>query len=334
MSLKKEMIIIISIVFITTIVLGAAAAQVENVTGESPVDELYQDIRNAPLPIGVEERVVHFYNEGHKIVCTLAVPKTRKKGPVVITLPGFIGMRDEEPIPGTDDTVFGRMSKVLAGYGIASLRMDYRGYGDSDGNFAIDCNFSTQVRDVLACLDFIRKNLRDEVDHKSIGILGFSQGGLVGTTAAAADGRVESLVLWSPAVNLPFVYGQLLTVEGIKKGWALQEGEVVSVPIWADGIYYGDIDLGYQFFKDLFRYDPLAEIKKFEGHMMVVSGLKDTVVWPQPAEGLLFLKYHDGPEKIVIIDADHEFNYQDGPDVPHLDDAIFWSAAWMIHTLD
>lgn len=66
---------------------------------------------------------------------------------------------------------------------------------------------------------------------------------------------------------------------------------------------------------------------------MVVSGLKDNIVWPQPHQSQIYLNNHNGPHQLAVIDADHEFDYWDDPEAEKLIDAIFWSTAWFIETL-
>ncbi len=117
-------------------------------------------------------------------------------------------------------------------------------------------------------------------------------------------------------------------------GVALEDGETIFLPLFLGGQPLGfDAPLGSQFFDDLFIVQPTAEIAKFKKPMMYVSGLTDPIVWPQPAVAESFLNYHDGPEKLVTIDADHAFNYWD-TDHEKLDDAIFWSLSWFIATLN
>ena len=65
--------------------------------------------------------------------------------------------------------------------------------------------------------------------------------------------------------------------------------------------------------------------------MMYVGGKADPIVWPQPNAGQTFMKYHDGREKLVMLDGDHEFNSDYGYEM--FDDAVFWAAAWFLKTL-
>jgi hypothetical protein len=125
----------------------------------------------------------------------------------------------------------------------------------------------------------------------------------------------------------------LLTKEGIKQGLALPEGETITIPVCVDGFFYWDVTLGRAFFDGLFQIGPLMEIRRFEKPYMYISGIKTPIVWPQPHTGDTFLKYHEGEEKQVVLNADHAFDFWDGPVPERLDDAIYWSTAWFIATL-
>jgi dienelactone hydrolase len=295
------------------------------------VEEIYNSIRYSGPQYDWVETIVTFTNEGMTLVCSLTIPGTSHVAPIVITMNGFGGDRNDVVIPGTDEPFFKRFARILAEQGIASLRVDFRGSGDSDGEYQMT-SFSTQISDALAAVDYICSNLKHQVNTKSIGMMGFSQGGLVGSTAAAKDKRVDSLVLWSPVTSAPHCYQGLLLEEGVKQGLALPDGGWDMFGIYVNGQYVGlDLPLGKGFFEDLFNIDPVAEIREFKNPMMVIVGKEDPIVWPQPAKGQLYIKYHEGFEKLVALDLDHAFNWWAGPEGP--DTAFYWSTAWFIKTL-
>jgi hypothetical protein len=295
------------------------------------VEAIYQNIRNAGPLYQWDEEIVYLENEGMTMVCSLIIPRTQHLCPIVITMNGFIGTRDEDLVGGTDEGVLKRNARILAEQGFASLRIDYRGSGDSDGEYQMT-TFSSQISDARAAVDYIVNNLKHRVDTKSIGMLGHSQGGLVGSTAAAKDYRVDSLVLWSPATFAPHEYEGLITKQGILAGLALPDGGWDMFPLYIDGQYLGlDVPLGKGFFEDLFKVNPVAEIGKYKDPLMVIVGSNDIIVWPQPAKGQIYLTYHQGREYLVNLNADHAFDYWAGPE--KLDDAIYWGIAWFIKTL-
>ncbi len=329
MRLQKTSIILTILVMVLAVGTPSGLAA-KNYNNGHDVDAIYQSIRNGGPKYEWNQEIVSFQNEGMNIVCTLVIPKTVQKPPVVITLNGFAEDRFYFQIPNTgSEYYYDRLSRILAEQGFATLRVDYRGSGDSDGDYTFT-GFSTQISDALAAVDYITHNLHGKVDTHSIGMVGHSQGGLVASNAASMDGRVDSVVVWS-APNSPFCYESIFARDYIKQGLALPDGGSITVELVINGEFYGYIDLGKKFFKDLFKFDPVAAITKYNGPLMYIAGKYDTIVWPQPAVGELFLKYHKGAEKLVVLEGDHEFNSWYGPEL--FDDTLYWTAAWFIKTL-
>ena len=82
----------------------------------------------------------------------------------------------------------GRIAEGLARHGIATLRFDFTGLGQSDGDFG-DTNFTTSVHDFMAATHF----LRDNYTAPEI-VIGHSLGGSVALAAASELPRVKAVV--------------------------------------------------------------------------------------------------------------------------------------------
>ena len=81
---------------------------------------------------------------------------------------------------GKDVVSASRIARRLAALGFAVLRFDFTGLGASGGDFA-DTNFSSNVRDLLAAAEYLRR------EHQPVDLLiGHSLGGAA-VLAAAAD---------------------------------------------------------------------------------------------------------------------------------------------------
>jgi uncharacterized protein len=272
------------------------------------------------------ERIVDFQNQGQKILGTLTLPAGGDQPyPVVLLLHGFASSRDELPITGVHQGMFRRAARVLAEHGIASLRIDFRGDEGSDGKFE-DTTFTGQVADASAALDYLAT--RPEVDLHRLGLLGLSLGGLVASELAARDNRVQALVLWSPLANPPDTFKPILGAKNIAAG--LKSG---GKPVHITLPWGSEIDLKTPFFADLYNVDPIATIRSVKRPLLVVVGLRDDAVTPQPYYGQLYLKYHDGPEQLVTVDGDHVFDVMSDQGAVVLDDVIAWSLAWLQQTL-
>jgi pimeloyl-ACP methyl ester carboxylesterase len=298
---------------------------------ESVVDSIYQQIRQEGVLYEWEKEIVNFENEGMNLVATLVIPKMTEKPPIAITLNGFGEDRHYVEIPETGgEHFYERVSRLLAEQGIATLRIDYRGSGDSDGSYEMT-TFSSQVSDTIAAINYVQLRLKNKVDWKNLGLVGFSQGGLVASIVAAQDKRVDSLALWSAVASPPITYEYLLKRDGIQQGLDLPDGGIITIPVYIGDLFYGDITLGKEFFIEMVSTNPLASIKEYEGPMLYVAGAQDKIVWPQPQMADMFIKYHEGFEKLVVLDTDHEFKTY--LNAEEFDKTIHWTAAWFRYTL-
>lgn len=276
----------------------------------------------------IVEQSVSFQSEGGTVYGTLVMPDPiRGKVPAVLLLHGFTGTRDELPIIETDgsisETFYSRTARLFAENGIATLRIDFRGSGESIDQFTFEgTTFSGQVADALAAVEYL-DDLREVQD---IGIVGLSQGGLVGSVTAAADRRVDSLVLWSPVANPVDTYKTVLGEANVLDGLH-QPTTQITLP-WG-----AVIELNQPFFEELYEVDPVAAIAGYGGPMLVVVGSRDDIVTPQPYYGEVYIAYHNGPENLVVVDGDHVFDVLAGNGAPALGLAIDESLDWFGDTL-
>jgi fermentation-respiration switch protein FrsA (DUF1100 family) len=279
-------------------------------------------------PGEITEEVVTFVNDGGTVYGTLVTPADmRGKAPTVLMLHGFTGNRDEGPVLQPDftftDFMFERTANVLAENGIASLRIDFRGSGESIDQFGFEeTTFSTQVSDAYAAVEW----LDDRRTVGDIGVLGLSQGGLVAAITAESHKRVSSLVLWSPVANPVDTYKWVLGADNVLDG--LTQPSTTAILPWG-----APVTLNQAFFEELYTTDPIAAISQYDKPMQVIVGTQDTIVTPQPSYGELYMTYHDGYEEIVVLDTDHVFDVFTGNGAPALDEAIAESTDWFKETL-
>jgi pimeloyl-ACP methyl ester carboxylesterase len=143
-----------------------------------------------PLPYREEE--VRYENEqgGATLAGTLTLPNVPGPYPAVLLVSGS-GQQDR------NETVFGhRPFLILADYltrrGLAVLRADDRGIGGSTGD-VVHATSEDFASDVLAGLEYL--NTRPETAPRRIGLLGHSEGGLIGAMVAARSDDVAFLVM-------------------------------------------------------------------------------------------------------------------------------------------
>jgi uncharacterized protein len=250
------------------------------------------------------EKAVSFMVDGQKVVGTLDLPDGVDKPPVLLMLHGYTGSRNEWSSDAVKEGLFGRCARVLAGRGVASLRIDFRGSGESEGKFE-DMTVDSEIKDGLAALDFLTS--RRDVDAHRVSIVGMSLGGAVATAVAGrTPHHLRSVVLWNPGVNLPAAFISIYGEETIKAG--LNAGDSpISVTMKGGG---KTVTLKSGFFKSLYTTVPAAEIENYHGPLLLAVGTSDPIVFPQPtsAEGLL--KYHHGAHVLWTRPVDHGFGVE------------------------
>lgn len=131
---------------------------------------------------------------GHSLAGTLTLP-TGTTGPVpaVVTITGSGPEdRDEAILPVKGYRPFREVADALGRRGIAVLRMDDRGFGESEGTFATSTSRDF-ADDIRAGLAFLRS--RPEIDGKRLALVGHSEGGLIAPMIAETDPALRGIVL-------------------------------------------------------------------------------------------------------------------------------------------
>jgi pimeloyl-ACP methyl ester carboxylesterase len=141
-----------------------------------------------PFPYGTEEVRFESLAAGVTLAGTLTTPPGEGPFPGAVLVSGS-GPQDR------DESLMGhRPFLVLADHltrsGIAVLRYDDRGVGESTGDFASATSVDF-ASDALAAVHF----LRERPNIGPVGIVGHSEGGLVGPVAAVRDDAVAYVVM-------------------------------------------------------------------------------------------------------------------------------------------
>jgi pimeloyl-ACP methyl ester carboxylesterase len=263
---------------------------------------LLASIGTAPFTLAAE-RQINFEVDGQRVEGTLMLPDEVEHPPIVLMLHGFGGTRNEWTSSHVPKGLFGQAAETLAQRGIASLRIDFRGSGASEGKLA-DVTVNGEVKDAIAAMEFLRS--RDDIDSQRISVLGMSLGGVVASAVAARQGdHIRSVVLWNPGVNLPAAFTALVGLGEVRKGLAGGDQPVdISLPNGSK------IALRSEFFESLYEVVPAAEISRYAGPLLVMIGTKDDLVFPQPVSIEAFLSYHPGQHELWQRPVDHGFNVE------------------------
>ncbi len=92
--------------------------------------------------------------------------------------------------------ILAQMSRQAAVLGVAALHFDYRGTGDSVGNFA-DFGPDAWCQDILAAAEYAVSRLPDA----RVGLIGLRLGATLAAEVAETMASCQWLVLWEPVVD-------------------------------------------------------------------------------------------------------------------------------------
>lgn len=237
------------------------------------------------------QRPVIFNSDGYELYGVMHLPykmSEKKPVPAVVFCHGFTGTKVEA------HRIFVTMARVLEKHRIASLRFDFRGCGDSSGDF-MRTTVMGEISDACNAVNFICG--QSGIDRNRIGIIGLSLGGAVSAYVAGKDPRVTALALWAPAADLVEEAEQIKTDNEIK---TIKRLKAVD--------YFGTL-LGRQFIEEIPKIKPLEAIKKFKGSAIILQGTNDESVPLSHS-----LKYYNvlkkkglKVERYLIEGSDHVF---------------------------
>jgi len=153
-----------------------------------------QDPRE-PLPYIVDDVVFPNEEGGVMLAGTLTLPESGGPSPCVLLISGSGPQDRDEAIAG--HRPFLVLADHLTRLGIAVLRVDDRGIGQSTGDFS-EATTEDFASDVAAGLRYLAS--RNDVDPKRTGLVGHSEGGLVAGMVAAQGGVAFVVLIASPGV--------------------------------------------------------------------------------------------------------------------------------------
>jgi uncharacterized protein len=137
----------------------------------------------------MEIEKVSFRSEGQRISGILHLPEKRNP-PCVISSHGLLSSKDSEKYIALGE----RMSEE----GMAMLRFDFRGIGESEGREE-DNTISKKIADLGAAIDFIRSH--SGLGNR-MGLLGSSLGGFLSLIKASGDKEIRAVVIWATPLHL------------------------------------------------------------------------------------------------------------------------------------
>lgn len=213
-------------------------------------------------------------------------------------------------IPGFADTAVGPHNfhrihaDVLARTGFAVLRFDYRGQGESAGDFRA-FTLTSGLNDARGALELLRQ--QTVVDARRLGIVGFSLGGSLACELAAETPEIRALALLAPVAYPETVFRSFFTDQHLAQ--AERQG-------WIDWLGWA---VGQAFLSSLTALNPLRAMERCHATVLVMQGTNDGEVSPTNGQAYAQL----GATLLPLAGGDHQFS-----SVRLQDEVIQHSCSW------
>ncbi|MFN8589486.1 MAG: alpha/beta fold hydrolase [Candidatus Eisenbacteria bacterium] len=221
--------------------------------------------------------------EGFELAGTLTRPRQATgRVPAVVTITGSGSEdRDEALTIVRGYRPFREVAEALAARGIATLRLDDRGFGESGGSASNATSFDFSY-DVEAALKFLRA--RPDIDGARLALVGHSEGGLIAPIVAARDSTLRGIVLLAgPAYTGRRILDYQQRTAFARMGYKGARLDSASAAAAAATDSIARKSRWMSFFLD---HDPLGIAKSVRTPVLVLQGATDRQVTAEQAKVL------------------------------------------------
>jgi uncharacterized protein len=250
----------------------------------------------APAPTTYTEKKLMLDNGVYNVPGILVTPRvqTNQKIPVIVLLHGTASQKNE--VGG----LYQRLAVNLARRGIASLRIDFAGTGDSPVDYRF-YTLTSATQDATTALNYL--GAHSEFDAQRVALLGFSQGGLIAQLIAAKDSRIKALVTWSSTagdgagIYQSFLFDEYYA-EAQRNGFAAVHFPFLAKPL----------NFSLQWFSEVQRNTSLTDMANYHGKLLAIAGAADMLVPYASSMQLVSAAGCTDAWFYLVKGADHLFN--------------------------
>jgi len=180
------------------------------------------------------------------------------------------------------------ISRSLTQAGIAVLRFDFTGLGDSEGDFA-DTNFSSNVSDLVSAAEYLEQNF----EAPSL-LIGHSLGGAAVIFAAGQISSIEAVA----------TIGAPASPEHVSHLFAHNISEIENNDVSEVNIGGRPFTIKKQFLEDISSQNLTSTLRKLKKPLLIMHSPQDSIVGIENASELYSAAFH--PKSFVSLNgADH-----------------------------
>ncbi|MCF6508072.1 alpha/beta hydrolase [Blastococcus sp. MG754426] len=256
---------------------------------------------------------------------TLTLPDAPEPAPAVLLASGSGPIDRDSNHRRARFDVARQLAVALAGAGIASLRYDKRGVGESPGDWRT-AGLHDNVDDLGAALDALRA--RPEVDAGRVLLAGHSEGAILAAALAARGAPVSGLVLlamsatpgeellrWqarqiTPTLPAPVRFVLRLLRTDLESKVAANHQRIKATT--TDVARIGGARINARWHREFLAHDPREDLRRIDVPVLAVTGAKD--LQARPADLAVLAATVRGPvETRLVPDLTHTLRRQPGP---------------------
>ena len=174
--------------------------------------------------------------------------------PLVVLCHGIPLSKLDPPDPG-----YALLARQLAEKGLAALFVNFRGCGESTGNFYM----GGWYEDLCAIMDFAH----EKCSFPKVYLMGFSAGGALAIKYAALNGRADRVATYAAPARLTSVFTRsdtLMLIEAARDVGIIKDTDFPPTPDW--------------FYEDIEANEALDYVARVRAPLLIVHGEEDELI--------------------------------------------------------
>ena len=250
---------------------------------------------------------------------TLTTPDLTKKYPVALIIAGSGPTDRNGNNPMMKNNSLKMLAEVLAKNGIASLRYDKRGIGESKASAITEQSlvFENYTEDAKSWINLLKQDKR----FSEVVIIGHSEGSLIGIIAGAKANKFISIAGPGESAD-KLIKAQISSksnkviedmtfpiIDSLKNGHQVKKVDPILNSLFRPSIQ--------PYLISWFKYNPQVEIKKLNVPILIVQGNNDLQVTIKDAESLS--QANKNTELLIVDKMNHVMKIVEGDKQVNLD---------------